>query len=138
MTAPSTCSTWLFGSSDSGHISPVDIHSSKGTHFGGANPYFSPQTPNHKGPPLCTFGYLRISVGGVGPGYALAFKYLVWHPQFLPGLTSLTVASIRLHNPSLGIVRVLMHVDSSILLFAWSADTLAALQRISQRSRSQS
>ena len=43
---------------------------------GGPDPYFSPQTPNHKGPPLCTFGYLRIS-GGPGPaprpppGYAL-------------------------------------------------------------------
>ena len=38
------------------------------THFGGGpTPYFSPQTPNHKGPPLCTFGYLRISGGGPGP-----------------------------------------------------------------------
>ena len=28
-----------------------------GTHFGGGpTPYFSPHTPNHKGPPLCTFG----------------------------------------------------------------------------------
>ena len=34
---------------------------------GGPTPYFSPQTPNHKGPPLCTFGYLRISGGGAGP-----------------------------------------------------------------------
>ena len=52
-----------------------------GTHFGGGGgptPYFSPQTPNHKGPPLCTFGYLRISGGGPAPppprpppGYAL-------------------------------------------------------------------
>ena len=47
------------------------------THFGGGpTPYFSPQTPNHKGPPLCTFGYPRISGGGPGPpppppGYAL-------------------------------------------------------------------
>ena len=40
---------------------------------GGPTPYFSPQTPNHKGPPLCTFGYLRISGGGPSPppGYAL-------------------------------------------------------------------
>ena len=39
-----------------------------GTHFGGgATPYFSPQTPNHKGPPLCTFGYPRISGGGGRP-----------------------------------------------------------------------
>ena len=42
---------------------------------GGPTPYFSPQTPNHKGPPLCTFGYPWIS-GGPGPpppppGYAL-------------------------------------------------------------------
>ena len=28
---------------------------------GGPTPYFSPQTPNHKAPPLCTFGYPRIS-----------------------------------------------------------------------------
>ena len=38
------------------------------THFGGGpTPYFSPQTLNHKGPPLCTFGYLRISGGGRAP-----------------------------------------------------------------------
>ena len=46
-----------------------DLVSGGGTHFGGggATPYFSPQTPNHKGPPLCTFGYLRISGGGAPP-----------------------------------------------------------------------
>ena len=38
---------------------------------GGATPYFSPQTPNHKGPPLCTFVYPRISGGHHPPGYAL-------------------------------------------------------------------
>ena len=40
-----------------------------GTYFGGGGgptPYFSPQTPNHKGSLLCTFGYPRIS-GGPGP-----------------------------------------------------------------------
>ena len=34
---------------------------------GGPTPYFSPQTPNHKGPPLCTFGYPRISGGARAP-----------------------------------------------------------------------
>ena len=34
---------------------------------GGPTPYFSPQTPNHKGPPLCTFGYPRISGGPAPP-----------------------------------------------------------------------
>ena len=37
---------------------------------GGPTPYFSPQTPNHKGPPLCTFGYPGFR-GGAPPGYAL-------------------------------------------------------------------
>ena len=41
---------------------------SGGTHFGGgATPYFSPQTPNHKGLPLCTFGFPRASGGRPPP-----------------------------------------------------------------------
>ena len=54
-----------------------DLVSGGGPHpfRGGPTPYFSPQTPNHKGPPLCTFGYPRISGGARAPpnppGYAL-------------------------------------------------------------------
>ena len=41
---------------------------------GGRPPYFSPQTPNNKSPPLCTFGYPRIS-GGPGPPPRLATPF---------------------------------------------------------------
>ena len=38
-----------------------------GTHFGGPTPYFSPQTPNHNGPPLMYF-WLPPDFGGGGAG----------------------------------------------------------------------
>ena len=54
---------------DSNLYRSQDLVSGGGHPFrgGGPTPYFSPQTPNHKGPPLCTFGYPRISGGGGRP-----------------------------------------------------------------------
>ena len=61
-----------------------DLVSGGGHPFrGGPTPYFSSQTPNHKGPPLCTFGYLRISGGPAPPPPPPWLR--PWSPQYFVG-----------------------------------------------------
>ena len=64
-----------------------------GTHLGeGATPNFSPQSSNHKGPPLCTFGYPRIPPTSTGEVFQYSETPLVqqyWEKPLSTGETPL-------------------------------------------------